>query len=64
MNKSTKQFEDVKTDIFEQKHITNRRSEIIDHEIYVPCDIQSNEISFVKIIASDELREPISESSD
>lgn len=31
--------------------------------MYVPCDIQPNEIHFVKIIASDELREPMNDPS-
>lgn len=48
-SKKEGKFVDVESDILEQKHLTNTRVLITDFEMFIPCDMEANEVSFVKI---------------
>ena len=55
-SRSKKQFEAVKSDILEQKHLLNRTSVFKDYEMFIPSEIAPNEITFVKIVATKEAK--------
>ena len=63
-SKAEMQFIDAQYDILEQRHYSNDRKEIVDYEIYIPTDLKPQEIYFVKIVATDEVRETPSAAAD
>jgi len=56
-SKKEAKFVDADSDILEQKHLSNTRAEQTDFEMFVPCDLQPNEIGYVKVIKIDKVKD-------
>jgi len=56
-NKANQTFTDAKYDILEQKHITNSRSELVDYEMYIQCQVEANEVAYAKILKTEDVKE-------
>jgi hypothetical protein len=56
-SKAQLDFVDSDTDILEQKHYSNTRAESTDYLMFVPCDLQPNEVGFVKVVKTDGAKE-------
>ena len=56
-SKKDAKFADAESDILEQKHLSNTRAELTDFEMFIPCDLQPNEIGYVKVIKTDKVKD-------
>ena len=54
-SKKDAKFADAESDILEQKHLSNTRADLTDFEMFIPCDLQPNEIGYVKVIKTDKV---------
>lgn len=56
-SKKDGKFVDVEHDIMEQKQLSNTRVESTEFEMFVPCELQPNEVGYLKVIRLEKPRD-------